>query len=124
MTAKRTVQHWRLCRALALTSLGLGLGFAQQTLADPTWHSSTIKWLYPQADGSMVITFYADHAACLNTAVPKYFLIKTGLSGVTIDGQKTMIAIATAAFAMGKSVQINFESATADCAINRLLVID
>lgn len=90
--------------------------------AAATWLVSTIKWVYPQADGSFVLTFAADPPTCTSASSPKYLLVMAGQNGVTADGVKSMLATSLAAFAMGAQVQINFDDATSNCYVNRLVV--
>jgi len=86
------------------------------------WHKSTIRTVYPQADGSFVLRLSADSVDCSNQNVPKYYKVATDQNGVTDEGRRQMYAAALAAAAAGKEVTINFDSDTTSCYVNRLLV--
>ena len=61
---------------------------------------STLKSVYPLADGSFVIILTNDTSTC-PTATPKYFYVTPGQSGMTVDGAKAMLASALTVFAVG-----------------------
>ena len=114
---QRNRQH-RVLAALAVAAALTPL----RALATTFWHSGTLNWIYPQADGSVVLTFTTDHPSCTNTASPKYYLVMVGQAGVTADGMKNMVATALSAFAMGRTLNVNFDDATNNCFINRMFM--
>jgi hypothetical protein len=65
-----------------------------------------------------------DHASCTSAASPDYYYITVGQNGVTADGLRAMHATALTAFAMERQVSIAFDNATANCYINRLIVLE
>jgi hypothetical protein len=99
----------------------LALAAAPADAAD-IWHVSTIKYIYPQANGTIVLAFATDSASCTSTATPDYYTIAVGQNGVTAEALKHMLAVALSAFALEKQVSINFSDTTTACYINRLLV--
>lgn len=95
---------------------------SSSAIADPTWHTSTIRQVYPLANGDVVLTFMEDSAACASASTPDYFYIRVGLNGVTAEGLKNMLAAALTAASTGKSVSINFDDSNPGCFVNRLSV--
>lgn len=106
-------------KVLAVTILALLAGGAD---AADVWHTSTIKWIYPQANGSAVITFTDQSPSCTNTNTYKYHLLSVGTNGVTAEGFQIIYAAALAAAASGLTITINFDDSTTACSINRLYV--
>lgn len=93
------------------------------TAVAESWHTSYIRWIYPQADGSVILTFVTDSSSCPHTGSPKYHLIKVGSNGVTAEGVKNMLSVALLAKGMGQLVSIAFTE-NGECSINRLLISD
>ena len=88
------------------------------------WVEGTLKFVYPQPDGSFVISFEgAQPASCISGANPKYFEVKAGQFGVNGDGVKAMLATALTAHASGKVIQLAFDDSTAYCYVNRLRIV-
>jgi hypothetical protein len=107
-----------------LKVLGFCLAFsvAQLSVAAPTWHTSTVKAIYPFADGNFVLIFDTDSVSCTGIGTSKYYYVTIGENAVTADGAKRIYAAASLAMALNKSVQVNFESATTSCFVNRLIL--
>jgi len=111
-----------------LTSITLALfllaieSFAAE--AAEVWHTAYLKRVYPTADGSVRLSFVTDHATCTNADSPKVYYITVGQNGVTADGLRAMHSTALTAFAMERQVSIAFDNATANCYINRLIVLE
>jgi hypothetical protein len=108
-----------------VNSLGFlaGLMFAAGAgHAAEVWHTSTVRAIYPLADGSFVLTFNANSASCASADNPHYYYARAGQNGMTAEGSKKMYAIAALAFATNKPVSFAFDNATASCFINRLSV--
>ena len=82
---------------------------------------STVKSVYPQADGSFVIILANDTSTCTATS-PKYFYVMPGQNGMTVDGAKAMLATALTAFALGSSLELIFDDATTSCYVNRIVI--
>jgi hypothetical protein len=91
--------------------------------AADVWHTSTIKYLYPLADGSFVLTFETNASACSNANASKYHYVTPTQNGMTEQGATKIYAAALMAKAAELSVQINFSDSTASCYINRLTVL-
>jgi hypothetical protein len=91
--------------------------------ATEAWHASTIKWLYPQADGSFVLVFDTNAPACTAVGADKYHYVLPSQNGMTVEGAKKLYAAAMMAMAMDKTVQVAFDDSTSNCYVNRLLVI-
>ncbi len=98
--------------------------YSLEGLAAPTWHTSTIRSVYPLSDGSVVLTFDSDSPNCSNASDPDYYYIRVGQNGMTSDGLKLLYAAALTAFTTGSRVSINYDDATTGCYINRLNIID
>ena len=90
--------------------------------AAPTWHTSTINAVYPQANGEVVIVFNEDAPTCTNASRPKYHYVRVGENGMTQEGVKMIMSAALSAAALGKPVTINFDNASTGCFVNRLWV--
>jgi hypothetical protein len=116
--AHLVIRHW--VRTIGAV---LALWFITGTaLAANAYHGAQLKSVYPLSDGSFVLVFMTDTAACSSTNSPKYFYVTAGQNGVTADGVKNMLAAALTAFALEKLVYIAFDDATPSCYINRLSV--
>lgn len=96
--------------------------FSTSAFAANVWHTSTIKWIYPQADGGVIIAFDTDSSSCTNTSNPKFHLLKEGSNGVDAKGFTAMLAVVLAAGQQNKQLNIVFENSSSDCEINRLFV--
>ena len=105
-----------------MVTLALALACCAQAFAGAVWHSSTVRNIYPLANGDVVIVFDTDAPTCTNASSPKYHYVRVGENGMTKDGLKNILATALAAASMGKTVTINFDDATSGCFVNRLSV--
>lgn len=90
--------------------------------AAPTWHTSTIRTIYPNANGDVVITFNTDAPTCTSATTPDYYYVRVGENGMTLDGLKQILAVALTAATTRSDVTINFEDASSGCFVNRLFV--
>lgn len=88
------------------------------------WHTSYLRWIYPQSNGSVVLVFTSDSTSCTSANNPDYYSIVVGQNGVTADGLRAMYATSLTAFAMGRQLQIAFDNSTSYCYINRLLTME
>jgi hypothetical protein len=116
----------RLCRwaqklTLVVWTL-LPLSIAGGLAAAETWHSSTVRWIYPQGDGGLVVAFQTDSPSCTSPATPDYYYVYVGQNGVTAEGFKNILAALLSAAAQGRAVQFAFDNATGACYVNRVLV--
>lgn len=106
--------------AACLMSMGLpGVAGAAEV-----WGTGELRYVYPMANGSFVITLVTDPAACPVSTSPKYLWVSPGENGVTSDGVKAMLATALTALAAGKQLQIAFSDSTTYCYVNRLLIVN
>jgi hypothetical protein len=95
-----------------------------QASAAETWHTSRIRWVYPQADGqTFVLVFQENAPSCPSASTPKYQYVAVGQNGVTAEGLKQLLSVSLSAAAQGLTVQVAFDNATGACYVNRLLVI-
>jgi hypothetical protein len=85
-------------------------------------HTSTIKTVYPLANGSFVLIMTEDAPSCGGTPGSKYHYVRPGVFGVTSDGVRAMLASALTAFALGKTVSIVFDETITSCDINRFTI--
>jgi len=91
-------------------------------LSAEVWHSSTIKMVYPQADGTFVLIFDTDAPGCTGAGPGKYHYVSPTQYGMTEEGAKKLYAAALAALAADKMVQIAFDNSTSACYVNRLTI--
>jgi hypothetical protein len=107
-----------------LVGAALAMGITPSASAAEQWAEGYLMHVYPEADGSFIVTFQGTQpAACTNTANPKYFEVRAGQFGVNADGVKAMLATALTAHAAGKWVQLAFDDSTSNCYINRLRIV-
>jgi hypothetical protein len=106
-----------------IVTLFLGVLVSAPASAAEQWVASTIKYVYPLSEGSVVLAFHVDSAACPATGSPKYYYLQVGQNGVTADGITRIFAAAVAAAAAGNIVHVAYDNATSNCYINRLAVI-
>jgi hypothetical protein len=83
---------------------------------------ANVASVYPQGDGSVILTFTQDSQSCSASGNPKYFTVMSGQNGVASDGVKNILATALTALALGKPVSVVFDDATPSCYINRIAV--
>jgi hypothetical protein len=96
---------------------------AGSAIASEQWVTDNVKYVYPQPDGSFVISFVNPQPICTSTATPQYFTVQAGANGMTADGVKVMFATALTALATDKQIQLAFEASTASCYVNRLRIV-
>ncbi|MFA0814056.1 response regulator receiver protein [Microbulbifer epialgicus] len=84
--------------------------------------SSIIKRVYPQSNGTLVLTFHDDPQSCTSPSTPNYYYVKVGENGVTQEGLNLMFSTALAAGAAQQKVSVYFDTSTNSCFINRLSV--
>lgn len=90
--------------------------------ASDRWHTSEVKYVYPQGNGDFIVMFMTDSSHCSSVENPKRHYIIVGQAGVTVEGQKQMIASIMTALVTNRQIQIAFDDATAACYISRLLL--
>lgn len=100
----------------------LALFISTSAAATATWHTATVKAIYPYAGGSrFVLAFDAEHPNCTNTQTPrKYYYVHAGVNGVTADDVKASYALAMFAMAQDKALAFIFDAATANCYVSAL----
>lgn len=103
-----------LCVALA--------SYVPSASADTVSLISTIRTIDAQADGRLILTFHDESPNCINTSSPKFHYLVVGQNGVTAEGFKNAHATAMLAVALGKSVQIHFNSQSSACYISRIIL--
>ncbi len=107
-----------------MLAIGIFLAaLSSAALATETWHTSTIKYVYPLADGTYVLIFDTNAPTCTSTTTDKYHYVIPSQNGMTDEGAKKIYAAALLALATDKAVQIAFDDATTNCYINRLSVV-
>jgi hypothetical protein len=105
---------------ISVLGIIVGIGIAQ---AAPVWHASTVKFVYPQADGSFVLVMDVDPPTCPAAGTGKYLYVVAGQNGMTADGLKAMYALSMQALATRAILQLNFEDASTACYVNRMLAL-
>lgn len=115
----------RICRevlsavaAMCILMMFSGSAFA----ANVTFSTTGISSIYPQNEGTILITLNTNSAACTNGSSPKFYAIAVGGNGVTADGAKALYATALTAFSTGKPVTIVFDDQYSACYINRIQI--
>lgn len=106
-------------------ALALALAIAPLTpvSASLVEHVSTIESVYSMADGSFIIIFDDNAAACPNTKSRKYHFVAVNQLGVTEQAAKQIYAAALLALATDKQVRVYFDDSTPYCWIDRLRVM-
>lgn len=94
------------------------------SVAANVWHASTVKGLYPLADGTFIIILNTDTLDCRSPNNPKYYYVAPGQNAMTVEGAKKVYAAAALAMALNKSVQIYFDNVAASCYINAMVVVN
>lgn len=112
---KRFIRRSGLCLFVA-AFLPQGGYAAEQTKI------SHVTAVYPQANGSFVISLADEPLACTSAYVPKRMHVKVGENSVTADAAKQMYAAALVALATDLFVFVVYDDATSSCFINRLQV--
>lgn len=90
--------------------------------ASPVWHNATIRSIYPLSDGAVVLQFHSDSSSCPSTSTPHYYYARVGENGLTQNALDNILATALTAATLGIPVEINFDSASTLCYINRLRI--
>jgi hypothetical protein len=90
--------------------------------AGTQYFQAPVQSVYPQGDGSFIVTFTQNTSLCPNQSSPQYFSVAAGQFGVNSDGVKAMLATALTAYALGKSLSFVFDDSTTNCYINRLSI--
>lgn len=109
-----------LCVAAAASASLMAASSA--SFAATQYFQGSVQSVYPQGDGSFILTFTQNSPACSSQSNPQYFSVAAGQFGVTSDGVKAMLATALTAFATGRSLSFAFDDSTSNCYINRLSV--
>src|SRR5262245_32596258 len=99
----------------------LFLLFSTASQAVERQHQSTLKFVYPLANGDFVLGFDVDAPQC-SAPSPKYMYAAVGQNGMTAEGAKKLYAAALTGFAAGRLVSIAYDDSSAYCYINRLSV--
>ena len=86
------------------------------------WHTSTIKYIYPLADGSFVVTFNTNSSSCSGGVSNKYHYVRTGNNSVNQEGVDKMYSLFLTAATSGRKVTISFDSSSTQCWINRAYI--
>src|ERR1700741_790442 len=97
---------------------------ASTTFATERSHVSTLKFVYPFANGDFVIGLDTDPSTCTAAGTPKYLYVSVGQNGVTATGSSKLFAAAMAAFLAHSTVAAAFDDATSNCYVNRFSVQD
>jgi hypothetical protein len=80
-------------RIACRTSIPLiAAAFALTANAGESWHTSTIKKVYPQANGTFVLIFDNNAVDCPNTNLDKYHYVSPTQNGMTDEGAKKIYA--------------------------------
>lgn len=110
-------------KGFLVTALLLLFSLHTRVEAADLWHTSTLKWVYPVANGSFILAFNLESASCPSPSSPKYFNVVVGENGVTEEAARKFYAAAMAALVTRMTVQVNFSDSSSACFINRMLVL-
>jgi hypothetical protein len=111
-----------ITRLLAASILTVSGTYAH---AAESWLVSKVKVVYPQANGSVILSFVDNAPNCSNPTTPtKYMYIQVGQNGVTAEGLKNMLSTALVAYATGGVLSVAFDDGTSACNINRLAMAE
>lgn len=109
----------RVCLGLLLA-----LSWTIKVHAAEQWHTSTVKFVYPQGDGSVVVGFDQNTTLCPNLELPtQYYFLIEGQADVTAPGMKNLMATILTAFSTGSRLSVAFDDSNALCRIRRALVL-
>ena len=93
---------------------------SMQAVGAQVWVNSKIGMVYPQSDGMVAIVLKNPSPECGNAS--DYMHIKVGEQGVTQDALDNMYSLVLLAAASERNIQINFESGSSACFINRMFI--
>lgn len=88
--------------------------------AADVWHTSTLKAIYPLADGNYILSFTNDASGCTSTSSPKFHYVFVDENGMSAEASKKIYAAALLAYSLGQPVSIAYNDATSNCFVNRL----
>lgn len=83
------------------------------------WQTSTIKHVYPQADGNFVVVLDIDPPQCTAAGPGKYLYVYVGYNAMTLEGRKNLMAVFLAALHSRAAVSVAYDDALPQCYINR-----
>ncbi len=98
--------------------MAISLASFHTQAADNKWFTSTVKTLYPYADGSFVIVFDNINEGC--TGKDKYHRVKAGQNGVSPAAIELMFSTVLSAGTLGKKLSVVYDASTSGCYINRM----
>ena len=98
--------------------LTLVLMFQPTAHANNVWFQSRIAAIYPNGDGTVVLTFADVAAGCTNSSSPKYFYLQVGQNGMTQEGLKNIMSVALTAAVTDKTVSVVFDDSSQYCYVN------
>ena len=93
---------------------------SMQAVGSQVWVNSKIKMVYPQSNGIVAIVLKNPSPECGNAS--DYMHIKVGEQSVTQEAFNNMYSLVLLAAASEKNMQINFESSSSACFINKMFV--
>ena len=108
------------CRQICFACIALLL--AAPISATERVQTSTVKFIYPLADGDFVIGLDSDSTYCTSTSSPKYYHVFVGQYGVSAAGSAKIYAAAMLALSTRQSISVMFDDTTAYCYVNRVVV--
>jgi hypothetical protein len=111
-------------KCLAMLIVTVAFAHSNMAISAEIVFTSKIQSVYPLADGNFVLTFNPDSTSCSGTGSPRYHNVTVGQNSINADGSKKIYAAAMLAMAMNKLVWVVFDNATANCYINRIIVIN
>lgn len=116
--SRKKTSRTKACLIAAATAMFFGPAFATEA-----YHTGTLQYVYPLANGSFIIAFTTNPSGCSSTTTPyKYLYVASGQNSVTADGVKNMLATSLTAFALGRTLSIAYDDATSNCYVNRMTV--
>ena len=111
-------------RHLPLVSIFLGLLMGGPAFAADVTHVANVTRIVALGDGRVVLQFDADNASCSDANSPKGYYVTVGQNGVTADGLKSILSMATVAVALERPLSFHFDSSSAYCFISQVMLVN
>lgn len=111
-----------LNRAIVKTIAASTAFLAHTGWAAEQWQTSTVKAVYPLANGAFVLILDSDAPQCSAGGPGKHMYATVGQNGLTDEGSKRIYSAALAALLSGASIGLAFDDSSSYCYISRIYV--
>ncbi len=82
------------------------------------WHQSKVDLVYPLANGDFIVGLVTENASCENSS--GFYRVSVGQYDVTEEGANKMYSAVLTAASQKNDIEINFDSDSGQCYINRI----